>query len=189
MGTCLLKGDRGRPDRHRCRLHVWPSPPDVVPTGHFEFPPSLSMRQIFGKNSQRIVKNFQSLFGLARKLPENRARLTLTDIFFLLDPTQMHDVVDYWNLRAAGFRTFSLPVDCYKDYAERAKAFARWSMDPSVPKPFAGPTIVKARSVEDDVSIQAGISGLREPFVPGRNPSADVLHRWAERNHFVWLRF
>ena len=64
----------------------------------------------------------------------------------------MHDVVDYWNLRAAGFRIFSLPVDCYKDYAERAKAFARWSMDPSVPKPFAGPKIVKARSVEDDVS-------------------------------------
>ena len=33
----------------------------------------------------------------------------------------------------------------------------------------------------------AGISGFREPFVPGRNPSADVLHRWAERNNFVWL--
>ena len=33
----------------------------------------------------------------------------------------------------------------------------------------------------------AGISGFREPFVPGRNPSADVLHRWAEKNHFVWL--
>lgn len=33
----------------------------------------------------------------------------------------------------------------------------------------------------------AGISGFREPFVSGRNPSADVLHRWAERNNFVWL--
>ena len=33
----------------------------------------------------------------------------------------------------------------------------------------------------------AGISGFREPFVPGRNASADVLHEWAERNHFVWL--
>jgi predicted nucleic acid-binding protein len=35
--------------------------------------------------------------------------------------------------------------------------------------------------------LVAGISGFREPFVPGRNPSADVLHQWAERNHFVWL--
>ena len=33
----------------------------------------------------------------------------------------------------------------------------------------------------------AGISGFREPFVSGRNPSADVLHGWAERNNFVWL--
>ena len=33
----------------------------------------------------------------------------------------------------------------------------------------------------------AGVSGFREPFVSGRNPSADVLHRWAEKNNFVWL--
>ena len=33
----------------------------------------------------------------------------------------------------------------------------------------------------------AGISGFREPFVSGRNPSADVLHRWAEQDNFVWL--
>lgn len=33
----------------------------------------------------------------------------------------------------------------------------------------------------------AGISGLREPFVPGRNPSADVLHKWGEQKNFVWL--
>jgi predicted nucleic acid-binding protein len=35
--------------------------------------------------------------------------------------------------------------------------------------------------------LVAGISGFREPFVPGRNPSADVLHKWAERHNFVWL--
>jgi predicted nucleic acid-binding protein len=35
--------------------------------------------------------------------------------------------------------------------------------------------------------LVAGISGFREPFVPGRNPSADILHRWAEKNNFVWL--
>lgn len=35
--------------------------------------------------------------------------------------------------------------------------------------------------------LAAGIAGFREPFVPGRNPSADVLHKWGERNHFVWL--
>ncbi len=33
----------------------------------------------------------------------------------------------------------------------------------------------------------AGISAFREPFVPDRNPSADVLHNWAELNNFIWL--
>ena len=45
----------------------------------------------------------------------------------------------------------------------------------------------KARVVVDTSVLVAGISGFREPFVPGRNPSADVLHRWAEKNNFVWL--
>lgn len=100
------------------------------------------------------------------RIPSPKPRSS--NLFFLLDPTQMHDVVDYWNLRAAGFRIFSLPVDCYKDYAERARAFARWATDPSVPKPFAGPTIVKARSVEDDVSMEVGqwLRSLDAELVP-----------------------
>jgi putative PIN family toxin of toxin-antitoxin system len=35
--------------------------------------------------------------------------------------------------------------------------------------------------------LVAGISGFREPFLSGRNASADVLRRWAEKNHVVWL--
>jgi uncharacterized protein len=45
----------------------------------------------------------------------------------------------------------------------------------------------KPRVVVDTSVLVAGISGFRQPFVPGRNPSADVLHRWADRNNFVWL--
>ncbi|MGC1794823.1 MAG: putative toxin-antitoxin system toxin component, PIN family [Candidatus Acidiferrales bacterium] len=45
----------------------------------------------------------------------------------------------------------------------------------------------KLRAVVDTSVLVAGISGFREPFVPGRNPSADVLHNWAERNNFNWL--
>jgi hypothetical protein len=113
------------------------------------------------------------------RIPSPKPRSS--DIFFLLDPTEMHDVVDYWNLRAAGFRIFSLPVDCYKDYGERAKGFARWSMDPSVPKPFGGPTIVKARSVPDDVSIQVGqwfgsLDSELAPSVMGWVPRFGVRH-------------
>ena len=45
----------------------------------------------------------------------------------------------------------------------------------------------KPRVVVDTSVLVAGISGFREPFVPGRNPSADVLHRWAEKSYFMWL--
>ena len=45
----------------------------------------------------------------------------------------------------------------------------------------------KQRVVIDTSVLVAGISGFREPFVSGRNASADLLHRWAEKNHFVWL--
>jgi hypothetical protein len=113
------------------------------------------------------------------RIPSPKPRSS--DIFFLLDPTEMHDVVDYWNLRAAGFRIFSLPVDCYKDYGERAKVFARWSMDPTVPKPFGGPTIVKARSVADDVSREVGqwfgrLDSELAPSVMGWVPRFGVRH-------------
>jgi uncharacterized protein len=45
----------------------------------------------------------------------------------------------------------------------------------------------KRRVVVDTSVFVAGISGFREPFVAGRNPSADVLHEWAERDNFAWL--
>lgn len=45
----------------------------------------------------------------------------------------------------------------------------------------------KPRAVVDTSVLVAGISGFREPFVSGRIPSADVLHRWAEQNDFIWL--
>jgi len=45
----------------------------------------------------------------------------------------------------------------------------------------------KLRAVVDTSVLVAGISGFKETYVRGRNPSADILHRWAEKNSFVWL--
>jgi hypothetical protein len=39
-----------------------------------------------------------------------------------------------------------------------------------------------------DTSVLAsGISGFRKPYFPGKNPSADLLYRWAAKRNFVWL--
>lgn len=45
----------------------------------------------------------------------------------------------------------------------------------------------KQRAVVDTSVLVAGISGFREPYVPGKNPNADLLHDWAENDNFVWL--
>jgi uncharacterized protein len=45
----------------------------------------------------------------------------------------------------------------------------------------------KPRAVIDTSVLVAGVSGFRKPFVPGRNPSSDILHRWAGHSNFVWL--
>ena len=51
-------------------------------------------------------------------------------ILFLLDAENMFDIVDYWNLRAAGFRVFPLPTSHYRDFSESAKSFAERSIYP-----------------------------------------------------------
>jgi hypothetical protein len=35
--------------------------------------------------------------------------------------------------------------------------------------------------------VVAGISSFRDQYIAGRIPSADLLHCWAEEEHFVWL--
>lgn len=45
----------------------------------------------------------------------------------------------------------------------------------------------KQRAVVDTNVVVAGISGFRDQYVAGLIPSADLLHRWAEEEHFVWL--
>ena len=45
----------------------------------------------------------------------------------------------------------------------------------------------KSRGVVDTNVLVAGISGFRKPYIRGKNTSADVLYKWAEKGNFVWL--
>jgi hypothetical protein len=45
----------------------------------------------------------------------------------------------------------------------------------------------KSRGVVDTNVLVAGISGFRKPYVRSKNPSGDVLYKWAEKGNFVWL--
>ncbi|HET8967393.1 MAG TPA: putative toxin-antitoxin system toxin component, PIN family [Candidatus Acidoferrum sp.] len=45
----------------------------------------------------------------------------------------------------------------------------------------------RRRVVVDTSVLVAGVSGFRETYIPGKNPSADVLREWADEQTFVWL--
>ena len=46
---------------------------------------------------------------------------------------------------------------------------------------------IRHRGVVDTNVLVAGISAFRKPYVRGKNPSADLLYRWADKDNFVWL--
>jgi hypothetical protein len=45
----------------------------------------------------------------------------------------------------------------------------------------------KFRGVVDTDVLEAGISSFRTPYDRGKNPSAVVLYKWAEKGTSVWL--
>lgn len=77
-------------------------------------------------------------------------------ILLLLDAQNAFDIVDYWNLRAAGFRVFPLPTSHYRDFSESAKAFAERSVYPINPTVSTMAEMVKARSVDESQWEEAG---------------------------------
>jgi hypothetical protein len=77
-------------------------------------------------------------------------------IFFLLDAENMFDVVDYWNLRAAGYRVFPLPTSHYQDFSQSAKLFAERSVYPINQNVTTRAEVVKARSIDDSKWEDAG---------------------------------
>jgi predicted nucleic acid-binding protein len=45
----------------------------------------------------------------------------------------------------------------------------------------------KKRVVVDTSVLVAGVAGFKDNYTPDRNPSADLLYKWAEEHTFVWL--
>lgn len=71
---------------------------------------------------------------------------------YLCNPADLFDVIDYWNLRAAGMTVFPLPAPRYKEYAGPAQTFIA-ATKREVPEGFEGAEgqIIKARSVTDEL--------------------------------------
>src|SRR5271157_2716550 len=77
-------------------------------------------------------------------------------ILFLMDADNIFDIVDYWNLRAAGYRVFALPTSHYQDFSRSAKQFAERSVYPINQNVTTTAEVVKARSIDDSQWENAG---------------------------------
>lgn len=125
----------------------------VYPTDeHYEF-----LRKNFG--AEGVIDNadlrashwpseFQSPLGLTAAFC-NASRLRQSHAFFVLDPEDPFDVVDYWNLRAAGMILFALTMQDYRDYRVSIEDFCAAAYYPNSPGNFDFLTIIKGGSITD----------------------------------------
>jgi hypothetical protein len=98
-------------------------------------------------------------------------------VLLLLDAENMFDIVDYWNLRAAGYRVFALPTRHYRDLSQSAKLFAEQSIFPINQNVTTRAELVIGGSVDDSTFNEA-----REWFLSlGVNPERLSLRRWVPR--------
>ena len=82
--------------------------------------------------------------------------------YFLLDPESSYDVVDYWNLRAAGMYVLPLTLNDYREFEQPIRDFgsaASYPINETVTNPVS---LIKANSISDDDAhgVTTWIGGL-----------------------------
>ncbi len=119
--------------------------------------------------STRRPGDFQSLLGLTGSYCRPSRQRVHSHAFFLLNPNDSFDVIDYWNLRASGTYVFPLTLENYQEYATSIRDFAAASAYPINETVTNHPTIIKAASIEDEeleaVTRWINAQGLAKPLV------------------------
>ena len=94
--------------------------------------------------------DFQSLLGLTTSHCRPARQRVHSHAFFLLNPEDPFDLVDYWNLRASGIYLFPLTLDHYQECTNAIRDFGAASTYPINQTLTNYPTIIKAASVKDE---------------------------------------
>jgi hypothetical protein len=92
--------------------------------------------------------DFQTPLGFTGIYCQARRQIVDSHAFFLLNPDDPFDLVDYWNLRASGKIVFPLTLHDYKDCATPISDFAAVASYPGRALGFL--TIIKAASITDE---------------------------------------
>jgi hypothetical protein len=100
--------------------------------------------------STRWPADFQSLLGLTASYCRPTRQWVHSHGFFLLDPEDPFDVIDYWNLRASGTYLFPLTLDNYQECTNPIRDFGAASTYPINDTVTNYPVIIKAPSIKDE---------------------------------------
>ena len=92
---------------------------------------------------------FHSPIGLTGFHCKTRHQRIHSHAFFLLNPEDPFDVMEYWNLRAAGIALLAFTLEDYKEFENSIRDFGAASAYPISDTITNMPTIIKAPSITD----------------------------------------
>ena len=117
-----------------------------------------------GFRSSRWPGDFQSLLGLTASHCRPTRQRVHSHAYFLLNPTDPFDVVDYWNLRASGTYLFPLTLQDYQECESAIRDFGAAAAYPINELITNRAVTIKAPSVTDEeqkaVTTWIGATGL-----------------------------
>lgn len=112
-------------------------------------------------------------------------------LLFVCDAKNSLDVIDYWNLRAAGYQVVPIPIQAaeFPGCKELARNVINEGYQPHPHQPdwFHRVTVQRSRSVSEKV-VEDFSSSLQLPFGPVRNESKYLIRHWYPRIWDAWAR-
>lgn len=146
--------------------------------------PQQFLEQRLGARGEAYDAAWRQQFELGRHLfPVDLTQHALTMLgpvshydhgLFALDTANTFDVVDFWNLRAAGMTVFPLPVGSYQEFSAGVKAFIGHSQRAS-PSNFPDGQLIKSKSVSDKTIEEIG------RWLTAQTGARLALHGWVPR--------
>jgi hypothetical protein len=131
--------------------------------------------------SARWPRDFQSLLGFTASYCRQTRQRVHSHAYFLLNPTDPFDVVDYWNLRASGTYLFPLTLQDYQECGNPIRDFGAAAAYPINESITNRVVVIKAPSITDDeqkaVTSWIGGKGLAKDLsMMGWLPHYDTNH-------------
>jgi len=134
--------------------------------------------------SSRWPGDFQNILGFTGSHCRPTRQHVHSHAYFLLNPADPFDVVDYWNLRASGTYLFPLTLQDYQECENPIRDFGSAAAYPINESITNRVVIIKAPSITDDeqqsVTTWIGLKGLAKDLsmMAGYRTTTRTITAW-----------